>query len=108
VSDDRLPQLLKPVFRKAAGEPTAFGPTWDAAIARHRRARRSYGAVAVSLVAAAVVAVTFAPRPPAAGPTYIEMAELLGTTHWSAPSDVLLPRREFDIYREVPVLFEST
>jgi hypothetical protein len=40
--------------------------------------------------------------------TYIEVAELLDSTYWFAPSDVLLPDREFDIYQDMPVLFEST
>ena len=39
---------------------------------------------------------------------YIEVADLLESTYWSAPSDVLLPDRQFDIYQELPVIFEST
>lgn len=39
---------------------------------------------------------------------YVDMAELTATTQWSAPSDALLPKNQFDIYRELPRLFEST
>jgi hypothetical protein len=40
--------------------------------------------------------------------TYIHMADLMATTYWTAPSDVLLPDRKIDIYQDMPVLFEST
>ena len=58
-----------------------------------------------SVVAGAVIAFTPRPETPE---TYIEVADLLETTYWSAPSDVLLPERKFDIYQDMPVLFEST
>ena len=35
-------------------------------------------------------------------------ASMLGTTSWSAPSDVLLPQHRFDIYGELPTFIEST
>ena len=38
----------------------------------------------------------------------IEMGELLGSTSWQAPSDVLLPQHEFDLYQDMPALIEST
>ena len=38
----------------------------------------------------------------------VGFAELMDSTYWSAPSDVLLPDREFDIYQDLPELFEST
>ena len=60
---------------------------------------------AVAAVAAVVVA--FNLQSPETT-SYIEVAELLETTYWSAPSDVLLPEHEFDIYQEMPVIFEST
>jgi hypothetical protein len=40
--------------------------------------------------------------------TYVDVEALVATTYWSAPSDFLLPEHQFDIYREVPRLFEST
>ena len=39
---------------------------------------------------------------------YIELAELMGSTSWAAPSDVLMPEYEIDIYQDLPALMEST
>ena len=39
---------------------------------------------------------------------YVDVEELVATTSWSAPSDSLLPVHQFDVYREIPKLFEST
>jgi hypothetical protein len=55
---------------------------------------------------AAVIVLQSGTAPP--GPSYVEVADLMDSTYWSAPSDVLLPDREFDIYQDLPVLFEST
>ena len=67
----------------------------------------SFGFAAAAVVVAMLV-ITVGNPPPVDETAYIEIAELLETTYWSAPSDVLLPEREFDIYQELPVLFEST
>ena len=40
--------------------------------------------------------------------SYVEVADLMDSTYWTAPSDVLLPDRQFDIYQDMPELFEST
>ena len=88
------------------GEPS-FEETWQAARQRHAAGRRHYGrfATAAAIVAAVVVAFNMqAPQQP----SYIEVAELLESTYWSAPSDALLPDRQFDIYQDMPVIFEST
>ena len=45
-------------------------------------------------------------RPP--GARNSNAARLLETTYWEAPSDVLLPARERDIYRDLPALEVST
>ena len=70
---------------------------------RERRRYRRFASVAV-LVAGAAIALNVQGPPE----SYIELADLLESTYWSAPSDVLLPDREFDIYQDMPVLFEST
>jgi hypothetical protein len=33
---------------------------------------------------------------------------LMNSTTWTAPSDVLMPDHQFDIYRDIPVLDQST
>ena len=39
---------------------------------------------------------------------YIEISELMDSTRWTAPSDVLLPEREIDVYRDLPSIPAST
>lgn len=39
---------------------------------------------------------------------YVDVEELTATTQWSAPSDSLLPQHQFDLYRDLPGMFEST
>lgn len=90
-----------------AGDSPSFDETWQAARRRYATGRRRYRwfASAAALVAAIVVALN------TGSPTqhsYIEVADLLDSTYWSAPSDVLLPDRTFDIYQDLPVIFEST
>ena len=87
----------------------AFAATWRAAEQRYARSRRRYGMLAG---AAAVVAIAFVGLQLQTSPTedvnYIDVDDLLGSTSWTAPSDVLLPSHEFDIYQELPSLLEST
>ena len=93
----------------AGGEPPAFDDTWHAAEVRYRRGRRRYtmlAGLAATLAAVAIIVNALMPEPEQVA--YIEMAELLETTSWQAPSDVLMPARDFDIYKEMPVLIEST
>jgi hypothetical protein len=87
-------------------EPS-FETTWQAAQQRHAAGRRRYRrfAGAAAVVAAVVIAVY---AQPPAGQSYIEVADLLESTYWTAPSDALLPDRQFDIYQDMPVIFEST
>ena len=83
----------------ASSEPPSFDATWRAAEIRYQRGRRRYAALAglaAMLAAVAIIVNTFMPQPEQAA--YIEVAELLETTSWQAPSDVLMPAREFDIY----------
>ena len=58
------------------------------------------------LIVAAVIVLVNSSAPVAE--RYIEVADLMDSTYWTAPSDALLPEREFDIYQDLPVLFEST
>ncbi len=107
--DDRLRQQLRQAWQQRAGsEGPPFDRVWQAAAARRaamRGQRRWLAAAAVIVLASALALYLQAPRQDI---QYIEVAELLETTYWSAPSDVLLPDSEFDIYQDMPVLFEST
>ena len=90
----------------AAREP-AFDDAWKAAGARYAAQRRVARRLAGAAAAAAIVAIAIFGSAPV-DESYVEVADLMDSTYWTAPSDVLLPERQFDIYREMPELFEST
>ena len=108
-TDDTLRDQIRRAWRRNSSDS---GPPFDRVMraAEAQRAatlrRRRWSAAAAALVTVAViVSYLQAPRQEV---HYIEVAELLDSTYWTAPSDVLLPQKEFDIYRDMPVLFEST
>ena len=105
--DEMLGDMLQRAQREADGTAPDFAATFAAAEDRAARRRRlQYTAVA----AAAVVAVIAFGLIPAQKDefTFVDLDELTATTQWSAPSDILLPQHQFDIYRELPRLFEAT
>ena len=105
-TDDTLRRRVREAWPEPSRAPD-FDATWAAA--RRRRAGRRFGygiGAAAAAIVAAVIVLQSGTAPP--GPDYIEVADLMDSTYWSAPSDVLLPDREFDIYQDLPVLFEST
>ena len=107
-TDQRLANTLRRAMPKARKVP-GFKETWNAAEARadqHRR--RFHYAAAAAVGALAIVVVANLPAPPGDALAYIDMAELENSTYWSAPSDALLPESRFDIYQDMPTLFEST
>ena len=104
-SDETLRNQVRRAWRQGDHEP-AFDAMWQRAETSHAVSRRRYGGVVAAAVIIAVIVLGV--RTPVDEPTYVEMAELLDSTYWSAPSDVLIPEKEFDIYQELPALFEST
>ena len=109
-SDNRLVNALRDAYAHAEGDvPPDFSRVWAAASARAAAARHRRHLLVASGAVAAVLAIAFGLRTPSENEwRYIDADELLQTTGWSAPSDSLLPDREFDIYRDIPVLIEST
>ncbi len=104
-TDNTIRNRVSADWHDGKGEP--FERTWQAAerrFANRRRARLGFASVAA---VAAVAAITLFSRAPTETP-YIQAAELLETTYWTAPSDALLPDKRFDIYQDLPELFEST
>ena len=86
-----------------------FDSTWAAAQRRAAAMRKRRRVWAGALVAAAIAVVAVGLLPPSDDELrFIDAEDLLGTTHWSAPSDSLLPVHQFDIYQDIPVLIEST
>ena len=105
--DKQLAQAVRQDF-PAETEAPSFDEAWVAANARHQLSRRRYAGFAAAAVVAAVVlaAVNMGPAPDTSESWVGD--ELLSSTSWSAPSDVLLPEREFDIYQDLPSLNTST
>ena len=99
---------------KASAPRTHDEPGFDDLFARAEReyrsaARRPLLAAAVASVAVLVVVLSvLQPAEVAPPPEWIEVDGLLDTTSWVAPSDILLPEHEFDIFTEMPTLIEST
>lgn len=104
-SDDTLRERVAKAWPDA--NAPAFDATWQSAASRQAVARRRYGWFASAAALVAAITVAFNQQMPEQ-PSYIEVAELLETTYWTAPSDALMPERSFDIYQEMPVIFEST
>ena len=91
----------------ADGAPPAFDEVYGAAKARLVTSRRRKQS-AIGLAAALALVAVLVPWQSPPSPGLISKDELLGTTSWSAPSDVLLPSRETDIFYELPALPGST
>ena len=110
-AEDKLEQQVRQSWPPIdAGKAPSFAAAWQAAERRHamsRRRNRVFAGAAAAAVIAVVVVGMLLQAPPSNG-DYIAMDELMSSTSWTAPSDVLLPEHEFDIYQELPSLLEST
>ncbi len=94
---------------KESGRVPDFDDVWASASAQAGTARTRQRVIVGSAVAAAVAAIAFGLTPQTNdGWRYVDAGGLLETTSWSAPSDSLLPEHQFDIYRDIPELIEST
>lgn len=102
--DDSLQRHVRRAWPDPGRVPT-FASVWAGAERRRVSSRRRNALAAAAVLAIAVLFLGDGGPEPGG---YIEVAELMESTYWVAPSDVLLPDREFDIYEELPVLFEST
>lgn len=90
-----------------AGRVPDFATVWAAAEVQADRRRRPWALAGVA-AAAVVAGIVWFAEPDQPAWQYIDPADLANSTSWVAPSDVLLPERQFDIFREIPVLIEST
>ena len=104
-------QVLRSTLQKAQQQADGPVPEFDRVFAaaqrkvRDRRRVQFAGAAAVAAIALFAVGLLPAEKDEF---TYVDVEALVATTYWSAPSDSLLPEHQFDIYREMPRLFEST
>lgn len=108
-NEDFEDRLRREVKSAAAGDVPDFDAVWQQAERRVTRYRRGRRLAAVGVIAAIAVAVGMhlGTSDPPAG-TYVEIAEFMDTTFWDAPSDSLMPAREYDIYEDLPAVPVST
>ncbi len=101
-----LEQQVAAAYRSKQTAAPAFDKAFELAT---RRVERRSQAVRIGLpLAAAVAMAAVIVNQPEPEIIYVAEAELLGATWWQAPSDELLPTHQFDIYRGLPDLIEST
>lgn len=109
--DKHLAEALRRTAPEEASAP-AFDDVFGRAEAQYERSqRRRFAGVAAAVASVAVVAlvVTFvSTEDTVVVPEPVQLAGLLDTTSWVAPSDVLLPEHEFDIFEELPEPMKST
>ena len=111
MNEQELKNALGKAYRSAEGTPPPFADSFAIAEDRYRASRRRLRWVGGLAAAAAAVAVTAGlwPGPQAPVDDEFMIADaLMNSTTWTAPSDVLMPDHQFDIYRDIPVLDRST
>lgn len=108
--DEIINRRLKRALQSMSATPVpGFDKTLAVAEKRLRASKRRNLAVSGLAATAAVAAlVLMTTMPGEVNDEYVSADVLLATTYWSAPSDVLLPTQDIDIYRDLPVLIEST
>ena len=106
MSDERLRRRVAEAMR---GDPEVpdFDTAWRAAEARYRKRPARIRLAAGAAAAIAAVAVALMLDTPSGDAPMVVTDDLLGSTSWQAPSDVLLPRYQTDIYQDLPDLIES-
>ncbi len=111
MNDQRLREKLKDSLQSVqGGDAPEFDAMWSNAERQHRAARSRYQKIAGFAGASAVAAVAFMLWPLNDNNVtgiYLTEEDLLSSTQWIAPSDVLLPDHHFDIYGELPVFIDT-
>ena len=109
-SDTTLRDRLKQGQNEAEqGLDRGFDAAWAAAEARVSvRRNRGWMAGAAAVAAIAVAIGVASLRPVEQDWQFVNPTEFESSTSWVAPSDVLLPKHQFDIFNDIPVLIEST
>ena len=95
---------------RGARKVPGFGETWRAAEGRYqarKRRQRTFIAVAASVALFAVAIAVMLPDGRQKLPNFEVAAEMMNSTLWSAPSDVLMPEYSIDIYDDLPQLGDS-
>jgi|GEM_PF-3227265 len=106
-SDKALRAALQEAQLRATAAVPEFEKVFAAAEQRLRSRRKMQFMGLAAAAALAVLAFGLLPEHEDEF-RFVDVEELVATTSWSAPSDSLLPDYQFDIYREIPDLFESS
>lgn len=108
MSENEIGKPIREAFDTLHKEtPPPFEEAWSAAELKHRQSRRRYATFSGIAAALAIVVVGLLSLKQAdLNDEFLIADSLLNKTQWSAPSDVLLPQHQYDIYREVPFLVE--
>jgi hypothetical protein len=111
MNDEKLREALRDSLQSMqGGDAPEFDAMWSNAKQQHRAARSRYQKIAGFVGAAAIAAVAFTLWPlngNNVADIYLTEEDLLSSTQWIAPSDVLLPEYRIDIYAELPVLIQT-
>lgn len=109
----RILQMAVPDGRRT--DAPAFDDAWKRAEERYRleKHRNRYQRVALAVVgsAAAILAIMvmlFPELQRQTAPDFNLDYQLMVTTSWNAPSDILMPHYSFDVFSELPELPVST
>jgi ferric-dicitrate binding protein FerR (iron transport regulator) len=109
-TDTRLSGALRrEQQRREADNVPDFDAIWNAAetaASRRPARRRAAAGLAAAVALAAIAAGLWLPQEQ--DWQYVNPDDFATGTAWVAPSDVLLPDHQIDIYRDIPVLIEST
>ena len=106
-NDQALRGALQTAQQCVDGPVPGFAKVYGAAERQLRKRRRVQFASLATIAASVMLAIGLIPSEEDEF-TYVHVEELAATIYWSAPSDALLPVHTFDIYREIPEIFEST
>lgn len=102
-------QLQQAQQEAEQGRVPDFDTVWVAAEKRAAKGSKQGWMAAGAVAAAIVVMITVGLQRPAEQDwQYVNPDDFESSTGWVAPSDVLLPEHRVDIFRDIPVLIEST
>lgn len=112
MNENYIQRKLKEAYDASQPARTSsFNETWASAKARFERSQHRYRVIGGIAAAVAVIGLAIGLWPARQAEfddDYLIADALLNSTSWSAPSDMLMPEHQFDIYREIPFLIEST
>lgn len=104
-------QLQDALATVHAEQPPPFADVWAAAERQNKLSRKRYtgivGVAATIALAVSAFGIWSANKTDVVDDFLIADA-LMNSTQWSAPSDLLMPEHQFDIYQDIPLLLEST